>query len=535
MAYILNKTNGTVLAKLEDGAINQSTDLIFVGKNYAGYGEIINEDLLKLLENFSNKTAPTKPITGQLWYNSASKQINVYNGTTFNKLPAVEYSTTPPVTLSNIGDLWFNTTEKKLYVRSSGSAGIAGYTLVGPTSSGNAAAVILATAIDSDRNTRYVLKHTINGAVVAVSSAEEFTLASDDALYGSFTAIKRGFTVSGANSSTGDSSASGYYFWGTAATANRLGQYLPEEFLLKTAYDAGIVNGFNIDNDNGVLVGTGGIFKFHADAGAREGKITAVQGTKISFNLRYPTANDSIKRVLVIDGNKLVPSDVTFSIGTSGTRFSELYTSNGDITNFSAYNATVTGSLTAPTKPVSDYSNAVATTAFVKNSLPAGVIVMWSGNAENVPAGWVLCNGQNGTPDLRNRFVIGAPAAVGPGMTPHGIGGDFTSWTSNNGGHSHGGRTGEHALTITQMPSHYHSVGVRIESTAAVPPLYTSGSVVQPGDGLDHVYGQFTAIPNTGIAGSGGPHSHVISADGTHGHSVYSVPPYYALCYIMKL
>ena len=77
MAYILNKTNGTVLAKLEDGAINQSTDLIFVGKNYAGYGEIINEDLLKLLENFSNKTAPTKPITGQLWYNSASKQINV--------------------------------------------------------------------------------------------------------------------------------------------------------------------------------------------------------------------------------------------------------------------------------------------------------------------------------------------------------------------------------------------------------------------------------------------------------------------------
>ena len=60
MSYILNKTNGSILATLNDGSINQTTDLVFVGRNYAGYGEFVNEDLLRLLENFANTTKRDK-------------------------------------------------------------------------------------------------------------------------------------------------------------------------------------------------------------------------------------------------------------------------------------------------------------------------------------------------------------------------------------------------------------------------------------------------------------------------------------------
>lgn len=532
MAYILNRTNGTVLAKLEDGSIDRSTDLIFVGKNYAGYGEIINEDLLKLLENFSNKTAPSKPISGQLWYDSANKRMNVYNGATFNKFPAVEYSATAPTTLTNIGDMWFNTSEKKLYIKSSASTGAAGFTLIGPSTSNTAAAVMLATVTDQDQNTRYVLKHVINGVTSAVSSTDEFTLASTDSLYGAFTYIRKGITLSGANASTGNSADSGYYLWGTAATANRLGNYVPSDFLLKSDYNSGIANGFTIDNDNGVLVGTNGVFRFHANAGAREGKITAVQGTSISFSLRYPSVTDSVKKVLVIDGNKLVPAEVAFDLGTNGNRFNSLYSSNGDITNFSAYNATFTGNITAPTKGTTDYSNAVATTAFVRNAIPAGIITMWYGAANQVPAGWAICNGQNGTPDLRDRFIVGAGSSYTNGNT----GGSkdaivpthshlFTAWgsTTTTGGHVHLFPGDDQLQTLAGQagwPGNVTANGLQYDAKSTLYDTSSYGRMYTTSYSGDH-YHDVTINGSTANQGSSGTNA--------------NLPPYYALYYIMKL
>ena len=81
MSYILTKTNGATLTVVNDGSIDQTTNLKFVGKNYAGYGQIENENFLRLLENFSNNVAPDKPISGQLWYNVSSKKLNVFDGT----------------------------------------------------------------------------------------------------------------------------------------------------------------------------------------------------------------------------------------------------------------------------------------------------------------------------------------------------------------------------------------------------------------------------------------------------------------------
>ncbi len=70
MPYILKKTNGTTLTTVQDASVDNSTSLTFVGRNYSGYGQPIEENFVKLLENFANTTAPAKPIQGQLWFNS---------------------------------------------------------------------------------------------------------------------------------------------------------------------------------------------------------------------------------------------------------------------------------------------------------------------------------------------------------------------------------------------------------------------------------------------------------------------------------
>ena len=71
MAYVINKTDGTQLVVLQDAAVDSTTSLSFVGRNYVGYGEIQNENFLFLFENFANISAPTTPIKGQVWFDTS--------------------------------------------------------------------------------------------------------------------------------------------------------------------------------------------------------------------------------------------------------------------------------------------------------------------------------------------------------------------------------------------------------------------------------------------------------------------------------
>lgn len=156
------------------------------------------------------------------------------------------------------------------------------------------------------------------------------------------------------------------------------------------------------------------------------------------------------------------------------------------------------------------------------NTVPSGLISLWSGAVAAVPAGWALCDGSNGTPDLRDRFVVGA----GSGYTVGASGGAA--------GHDHGGSTGGHALTEAELAAHDHamfvdgSVGdigtVGADQTVAV---QTNSS---PGES-EYVMRPLSGTPSVGITGQTGggqAHSHTIA-------SASSLPPYYALAYIMKL
>lgn len=163
--------------------------------------------------------------------------------------------------------------------------------------------------------------------------------------------------------------------------------------------------------------------------------------------------------------------------------------------------------------------------------MPAGIILMWSGNINSIPDGWQLCDGSNGTPDLRNRFIVGAGASYNVGNN----GGSNTKNTSNDGNHDHGGTQG-HSLTIGQIPAHGHDLVIsrRSISGGATGGALPNSSLLTAARNFNFDTGRLggTNVSNTG---GGNSHSHGISNSGNHRHSVDVRPPYYALAYIQKI
>ena len=338
MPYILNKTNGSIVATVADGSINQTTDLTFVGKNYSGYGEIINENLLKLLENFSNKTPPAKPIMGQLYYKSDEKKLKVYDGTDFRTFPHITYETQFPTKSLNNGDLFFHRGQQRLYIKNSDAA--SGYTLVGPSASTNSASLdgsaIITTQIPvspaSGGGTKVAYIHTLAPTtqdstptlVVSKQFPEYYTEN-----YTNFELIKPGINLPGVDTN-GSSADAGYFFHGTATDSQKLNGQPATDYLLKSYFDnaTDTANGFNVPSDDGILVGINSVFKFHADSSQQEGKISATNGTKISFNLRYPTGSSAVTNILNITGNQILPGPtVNVDLGSTdiGSRFRAVY------------------------------------------------------------------------------------------------------------------------------------------------------------------------------------------------------------------
>ena len=225
MPYILNKTNGTILTTVQDAALDSSTDLIFVGKNFAGYGEVQNENFLRLLENFANTSEPSKPISGQVWFDSLNKKLNVYNGAEWLGVSNLEVNSSLPNKTFNTGDLWFDTTNQQLKVYNGST-----FSVIGPASgldvqAGWRGSYELNYSESEGLLQKYAIKAIFasnNDDIVAVVSPETYTLdpaytTDSFPLYPNLTKVYRGITLVGADPITGQSTSTQNYFWGTAA------------------------------------------------------------------------------------------------------------------------------------------------------------------------------------------------------------------------------------------------------------------------------------------------------------------------------
>lgn len=180
-----------------------------------------------------------------------------------------------------------------------------------------------------------------------------------------------------------------------------------------------------------------------------------------------------------------------------------------------------------------------ATQSALNAPFSPGMIMLWAGTLLTIPSGWALCDGTNGTPNLRDKFVVGAGTsyAVGAngGSTTSTAAGGHTHTEAAAGGHNHTGTSGSTTLTVDQIPSHTHTYN-------------TATYQASVGTGFNGAYdykstSSTAPTASTTSTGGGQGHTHTISTDGSHSHSINSVgdhthtvtPPYYALAYIMKL
>jgi len=172
MAYIINKTDGTPIASVADGQVDQlSTDITLIGKNYSGFGEFLNENFIKLLENFASASQPNNPLPGQLWYDVREGRIKIYSGTQWTAVGTATLSENRPLTVG-VGDFWFNSIDKQLFFFD----GSRDY-LIAPafTAQQGVTGFRTETIEDSSRRSRTVAALFVGGTLVGYFSSVEFT------------------------------------------------------------------------------------------------------------------------------------------------------------------------------------------------------------------------------------------------------------------------------------------------------------------------------------------------------------------------
>lgn len=191
MAYQINKTNGDLLVELVDGQLNvASTDISLIGRNYSGFGESINENFVKMLENFTSTQAPARPLTGQLWYDSGESRLKLYDGAQFKSAGGPIVSPTQPQMVA--GDLWIDNLNNKLYFFDGTDL-----VLVGPdfaTSEGTSG-FTTETVLDNTQNNRTIVNLNVGGQKEAVLSNIRFTPDVSNQINGITGAVEKGINV----------------------------------------------------------------------------------------------------------------------------------------------------------------------------------------------------------------------------------------------------------------------------------------------------------------------------------------------------
>jgi hypothetical protein len=252
MAYTINLTDGTVFATIADGTINTSSSMILVGKNYAGYGEFLDENFIHLLENGSNTTAPASPLTGQLWWDKTNNLLKVYNGSIFKTISAATSSASQPS--SNVtGDLWYDTTNQQLKVYTGAS-----FLVVGPgySQAQGTSGAIPETILNNVGATRYITSLYVNNVRVAiVYDGASFT--PEATLVTAFPTIYPGVTLS--------ASVSGAVFAGSATNAQLLDSLDSSQFMRSdtNTSSTGVVR---VQNNTGLFVGVANVFNVNTTA-----------------------------------------------------------------------------------------------------------------------------------------------------------------------------------------------------------------------------------------------------------------------------
>lgn len=396
MAYLLNKTDGTLLINLVDGTadgpdINPGqnvSDLDLFGKNYPLYGQWLDENFVRLLQNFANSTAPTKPLPGELWYDTGSGFLKIYTGTVWKLVSPVLVSNTAPISNSFgsvIGTQWWDVVNYQLNTWNG-----TGWTLIGPAykQPEGVSGAIVEDILDTVGGTHTVIKFYHNNNVVAISSYDAaFTISPANPVPG-FGTIAPGFTLA-----TGI--ANEVEFVGSATNAKMLGNvvaanYARTDIVPTFSSNILIANG-NISIDSA----PSGTARYYNNVLNANVSIWANVGGTATALIRM-VGSDTSTRVYgpFIASSSITAYGVT-STGATGT----------DNMVFSA-NPTLTGTTTA---------DAITTSALQNTSLTAGRVVYSTTGGTETDSSLLTFDGATlsaGNLTVANNTIIGGTLAV---------------------------------------------------------------------------------------------------------------------------
>jgi hypothetical protein len=229
MAYLINKSDGTTLTTVSDGQVDDlTTNLTLIGKNYSGFGESLNENFVKLLENFASASRPSRPIRGQIWFDVTELKLKVYNGTAFQPVSSATISATQPTSLTP-GDLWFDDTNKQLYFFDGENP-----LLLGPSYgiSQGISGIRVNTILDSLNQNKIITSLYNNGTLIGIFSSNETEFTPKIPIAGF-----SGTVIPGFNAGT----IAGLKFNVTATNSEKLGGRLDTSYVRNDT--SGVIDG----------------------------------------------------------------------------------------------------------------------------------------------------------------------------------------------------------------------------------------------------------------------------------------------------
>jgi hypothetical protein len=278
MAYLVNKTDGTLLVRVLDGQTNNTTSsLVFIGKQVTNYGELQNENFLRLLENFSNTTDPVNPVAGQIWWDTVTQSMRVFNGSVWRPVTGFTSAQLPPA-VPREGDRWWDSVNQQLRIWTGTE-----WVVVGPSFSvlSGKAGALVETVPDIYSVQHSVTKLYNNGSVTAILSSDaEFTPAIP---IDGFSSIPPGMILRDLTK-----------FTGTATNSDQLGSLLPVQFLRS---DVPSVTTANLTVRPTLTVGNAGELAFSANGTstiASTGNLRIVSGTHVSLGVNGGTGLVSV-------------------------------------------------------------------------------------------------------------------------------------------------------------------------------------------------------------------------------------------------
>jgi hypothetical protein len=312
MAYVINNTRGTALTTITDGTVDNTTSLQLFGKSYSGFGEGLNENLVKLLENSASASAPTAPLEGELWFDTSTNQIKVYDGTNFKPTGGAKSQSSAP-TSPSAGDLWHDTDDDQLYFYS-GTAWI----LAGPIyTKGQTLSGWKIETINDGGGVSKVISSMYNGNTrVAILSTETFT---PGASITGFATINAGITLnSGLGATFSGTTTSTTHVDVSTGNNNTSSTNIAGKNFLRADQSDTIAGALTIDSDSGVIVGDNQEFSITASSG----DITLAQTSEdndlsITINdggvTKTPIAITGATGAITLTGDVTITGDLTIS------------------------------------------------------------------------------------------------------------------------------------------------------------------------------------------------------------------------------